>query len=281
VGGVRYDIVVIDHESDDPATLAYLGTIRGEAQVLRYEGEFNFGAINNFAVSQLDGSHTHYLLCNNDIEAYEKGWLERLVEICQLPDVGIVGAKLFYPDRKTIQHAGVCVGMFGAAEHYGKAVRYPDEKVEVGFGENLLDTHEVAAVTAACLVIRKDVYAEVSGFDESIAVGFGDVDLCLRVGQSGYRIVFCPSARLVHHESFTRGVSRTDPHPADSALYRIKWKDYMKAGDPFFNPGLSLISTKWEIRRPIPVNVDIRRRIATIDREAQRTFITFSAGKPA
>ena len=103
----------------------------------------------------------------------------------------------------------------------------------------------------------------------------------VRVGQAGYRVVFCASSHLVHHESFTRGVSRTDPHPADSALYRIKWKDYMKAGDPFFNPGLSLISTKWEIRRPIPVNVDIRRRIATIDRAAGRTFITFSPGKPA
>jgi GT2 family glycosyltransferase len=139
--------------------------------------------------------------------------------------------------------------------------------------------HEVSAVTAACVLIRKDAFAAVRGFDESIAVGFGDVDLCLRIGQAGYRIVFCPQARLVHHESFTRGVSRTDPHPTDSALYRLKWKDYMKAGDPYYSPGLSLTSTKWELRRPLPVNVDLRRRIATIDRSGHRMRVTSSVGK--
>ena len=277
--GAHYDIVIVDHESDDPATLAYLASIRGQAQILRYEGAFNFAAINNYAVAQLDGSYTHYLLCNNDIEAYEQGWLERLLELGQHPDVGIAGAKLFYPDRKTIQHAGVCVGMFGAAEHYGKGVKFPDEPVEAGFAEQLILTHEVAAVTAACLLIRADTWREVGGFDESIAVGFGDVDLCLRVGQAGFRVVFCPASRLVHHESFTRGVSRTDPHPADSALYRIKWKDFMKAGDPYYSPGLSLTSTKWEIRRPLPVAVDVGRRITTLDRDAGRTRVGFSVGK--
>ena len=276
--GAAYDIVVVDHESDDPSTVAYLRSLVGQAQVLRYEGEFNFAAINNYAISQLDGSHTHYLLCNNDIEAYEEGWLERMLELGQQADVGMVGAKLFYPDRKTIQHAGVCIGMFGAAEHYGKALRYPEESPE-GFAEALMLTHEVAAVTAACVLIRKDAYAAVHGFDESIAVGFGDVDLCLRIGQAGYRILFCPRARLVHHESFTRGVSRTDPHPTDSAIYRIKWREYMKAGDPFYSPGLSLTSTKWELRRPLPVNVDLRRRIATIDPATGRTRVTTSVGK--
>lgn len=276
--GAAYEIVVVDHESDDPSTVAYLRTLAGQAQVLRYEGAFNFAAINNYAIAQLDGSHTHYLLCNNDIEAYEPGWLERMLELGQQPDVGMVGAKLFYPDRKTIQHAGVCVGMFGAAEHYGKALRYPEESPE-GFAEALMLTHEVSAVTAACVLVRKDAYATVRGFDESIAVGFGDVDLCLRIVQAGYRILFCPQARLVHHESFTRGVSRTDPHPADSAIYRIKWKDYMKAGDPYYSPGLSLTSTKWELRRPLPIHVELRRRIATIDPATGLMRVTTSAGR--
>src|SRR5205085_8489589 len=133
VTGAAYDIIVVDHESDEPATVAYLGSIAGEVQVMRYEGPFNFGAINNWAVKQLAGPYTHYLLCNNDIEAYEEGWLERMLELGQQRGVGMVGAKLFYPDRKTIQHAGVCVGMFGAAEHYGKRMQYPGNAIEHGF----------------------------------------------------------------------------------------------------------------------------------------------------
>jgi GT2 family glycosyltransferase len=276
---VPYHILVVDHESTERATLAYLSSIDGEAQVARYEGPFNFGAINNWAVKQLDGEYTHYLLCNNDIEAYEEGWLERMLELAQQRDVGMVGAKLFYPDRRTVQHGGVCVGMFGAAEHYGKRLKYPGDGVEHGFGELLLLTHEVAAVTAACVLVRKEAWDEVDGFDEAIAVGFGDVDLCLRVDQAGYRIVFCPHARLVHHESFTRGVSRTDPHPADSALYRMKWKDFMKAGDPYYSPNLSLTSTQWELRRPIPVNLEVRRRVSTLDREAGRTRVAVTAAQ--
>jgi len=275
--GAHYDIVVVDHESDDPATRAYLDSIRAQAQVLRYEGAFNFAAINNFAVSHLDSSYTHYLLCNNDIEAYEQGWLERMLELGQHPDVGIVGARLFYPDRRTIQHAGVCIGMFGAAEHYAKGVRIPDESLEAGYGELLDLNHEVAAVTAACLLIRADTWKEVAGFDESIAVGFGDVDLCLRVGEAGFRVIYCAHARLVHHESFTRGVSQVDPHPEDSSLYRIKWKELLKLGDPYYSPGLSLLSTKWQVRVPLPFQVDVRRRIWTRDPQTGRERVTHSA----
>lgn len=278
--GAHYDIVVVDHESDDPATVAYLASIAGQAQVLRYEGPFNFSAINNWAVAHLEGEYTHYLLCNNDIEAYEPGWLERMLELGQHPDVGIVGAQLFYPDRKTIQHAGVCIGMFGAAEHYAKGLRPPEEEVESGFGELLKLTREVAAVTAACLLIRKETFAAIEGFDEAIAVGFGDVDLCLRAGAAGYRVVYCPHARLMHHESFTRGVSDIDPHPGDSSLYRVKWKEMLEAGDPFYSPALSLRSTKWAIRLPIPCSADVRRRITTIDHARAASRISFSA-KPA
>jgi GT2 family glycosyltransferase len=261
VRGVAYDILVVDHESRDPATLEYFATAGPGVQVLRYEGPFNFSAINNWAVAKLGPGYSHYLLCNNDIEAYEEGWLERMLELGQHPDVGIVGAMLFYPDRKTIQHAGVCVGMFGAAEHYAKLLRFGEQEVSPGFNELLRINHEVSSVTAACLLIRADAYAAASGFDEAIAVGFGDVDLCLRVGEKGYRVVFCPFARLVHHESFTRGVSRVDPHPADSSLFRVKWKAYMQEGDPYYSPGLSLTSKTWEFRKPLPLHVDVKRRL--------------------
>jgi GT2 family glycosyltransferase/glycosyltransferase involved in cell wall biosynthesis len=275
VTGVAYDIVVVDHESDDPATLEYFDSIRSDVRVIRYEGKFNFSAINNWAVKQVAGPYSHYLFCNNDIEAYEPGWLERMLELGQQPSVGIVGAKLFYPDRETIQHAGVCVGTYGAAEHYGKRVRVPQD-VELGYWELLLINREVSAVTAACMLIRSDVFKEVSGFDETIAVGFGDVDLCLRVGERGLRILYCGHARLVHHESYTRGTSKKDPHPEDSALYRFKWLKMLESGDPYYNPGLSINSTVWLVKQPLQCSYGIRRRIVERDPKSGRQKVTFS-----
>lgn len=259
---IEYDIVVIDHESDDPATIDYLSSIAGEATVLHYRGPFNFSAINNWAVARLGGRHTHYLFCNNDIEAIESGWLERMMELGQHPDVGIVGAQLLYPDRVTIQHAGVCVGAFGAAEHYAKFIRVPDIPRYPGYSELLRSNREVSAVTAACLLIRREAFESVGGFDEALAVGFGDVDLCLRVGQLGYRIIQCPRAELLHHESFTRGKSiGMDPHPEDSALFQSRWAGFLHAGDPYFHPGLNQNSVAWQMRYPMPCSLGVRRRI--------------------
>ena len=276
VKDVACDIVVVDHESDDPATRAYLLSLGDTAQVLRYAGVFNFSAINNFAVSKLGSGYTHYLFCNNDIEAIEPGWLERMLELAQSPAVGIVGAMLFYPDRKHLQHAGVCVGMYGAAEHYGKWVRFPEDPVEP---ELMRVNREVSAVTAACMLMRADAFAEVRGFDETIAVGFGDVDLCLRVGERGYRVIMCPHARLVHHESYTRGTSRgIDPHPKDSALFRLKWKEVVRVGDPFYNPGYSNEHTHWPVKQPLNCTYDVRRRIAR--REAPNGRVRLAFSKP-
>lgn len=263
VKGVQYDIVVVDHDSDEPDTMDYLRAISGQsARIVRYSGPFNFSVINNRAIAEIDDErYTHYLFCNNDIEAIQQGWLERMLEIGQQPDVGAVGALLFYPDGKTIQHAGVCVGMFGAAEHYAKRLRFPEEPVEAGFGELLRVDHEVAAVTAACMLVSREAFQEVGGFDERIAVGFGDVDLCLRIGETRRRIVFCPHARLLHHESFTRGTSTADPHPEDSALYRMKWRNILHSGDPFFHPALSLWHPTWTLKHPLPASFAIRRRV--------------------
>ena len=261
VRDVAYDIVVVDHESDEAATRAYLDSIAAEVRILKHEGPFNFSRINNQAVARIAGPYTHYLFCNNDIEAHEDGWLGRMLELAQQPDVGAVGAMLFYGDRTTIQHAGVCVGLFGAAEHYAKMVRFPEEQVQPGYNELLRINHEVAAVTAACMLMRRDCFEEVGGFDESIAVGFGDVDLCLKAGQNGFRVVFCPYARLVHHESATRGTSTIDPHPADSAYFRHKWKKLLAEGDPFYSPSLSGRSTRWALRRPLPCSHEVHRHV--------------------
>lgn len=262
---VAYDIVIIDHASDDLETISYFKSLEGKHQIIRYEGIFNFSAINNWAVAQIDRSkYTHYLFCNNDIEAIQPAWLERMVELGQKPDVGIVGAKLLYPDRATIQHAGVEVGMFGAAEHYGKFMEdsQPDGQLCPGYFGAFFVNKEMSAVTAACLLMRRDTFEQVGGFDEKLAVGFGDVDLCLRTREAGYRVIFCSQAVLIHHESYSRGKSSgNDPHPEDSLLFVTRWKQFIEQGDPYYNPNLSLTSTRWDFVKPIPVNIEIKRRV--------------------
>ena len=259
--GIDYNIIVVDHESDDIATTTYLSSIMNSVRVLPYKGKFNFSAINNWAIAQLDSTYSHFLLCNNDIEAIHSGWLSRMLELGQHETIGIVGAKLLYPDRETIQHAGVCVGMYGAAEHYGKFLRPPKSPGEPGFPDALWNNHEVSAVTAACLLIRKDAFDKIGGFDESLAVGFGDVDLCLRVHEHGYSVLYCAQAELLHHESYTRGKSAVDPHPEDSARFQAKWRTLLKAGDPYYNPGFSLMNTSWHYANPMISSFEIKPRV--------------------
>lgn len=267
VKGVQYSILIIDHASTDPASLEYFRYLSQSHQILRYEGPFNFSSINNWAVKQLSDEYTHYLFCNNDIEATTLGWLDRMIELCQKPDIGIVGAKLLYPGGKVFQHAGVCVGMFGVAEHYAK---FMDERLltdgtfNSGYHGTLIANHEVSAVTAACALMRSDAFHQIGGFDEAIAVGFGDVDLCLRTLEAGYRILFCPHASLIHHESYTRGKSHKDPHPEDTALFSKKWRTFLEQGDPFYNPNLDSYSTKWDVKLPMQFNLHIGRRITQI-----------------
>ncbi|MEB8537197.1 glycosyltransferase [Acidithiobacillus ferriphilus] len=262
--GVNYDIVIIDHDSDDGDSIGYFDEITSQHIVLKYSGEFNFSAINNWAIKQLNDKYSHYLLCNNDIEAIHSGWLERMLELGQKPDIGMVGTKLFYPDF-TIQHAGVCVGMFVAAEHYGKFIEntLPDDRgINPGYIGSLIANHEMSAVTAACVLIRRDAFETVNGFDEKLKVGYGDVDLCLRVRQAGYRIVFCPHAELIHHESLSRGKSTTDQHPEDTRYFLNRWHSFIANGDPYYNPNLSLNNTTWSLKNPslFPLSENMNKR---------------------
>ena len=268
---VRFDIILIDHQSDDPASITYFNSLGERARVLNYEGPFNFSAINNWAVARLDRPYSHYLFCNNDIEAMGDGWLGRMVEACRQDSVGIVGAQLLYGDRLTIQHAGVCIGAYGAAEHYAKFVRPPTEHPGHLYIGRLVATHEVAAVTAACLLMRRETFEEIDGFDETLAVGFGDVDLCLRALDGGWRVLYCPGATLVHHESVTRGQSHgKDPHPEDSAKFQARWGKLLSLGDPYFNPGLSLMHTDFRVRSPLPCELTIQRRVFERDPQSGR-----------
>lgn len=202
--GLRYagpiEIIVIDNDSEDPATIEYLGRLQEEGiAVVRHPGPFNFSAMNNRAAKLATGE----LLCllNNDIEMDDGCWLEAMVRHAMRPGTGAVGALLQYPDG-TVQHAGVSVGIGDAAGHVYRGIAISD----AGHRDMHRLTREVTAVTAACMVIKKEIFFEVGGFDENdLKVAFNDVDLCLKLSQRGYRNIFAAEACLTHHESKSRG----------------------------------------------------------------------------
>jgi GT2 family glycosyltransferase len=231
------DIVVVNHQSDEPETLALLANVRRSHRVLEWTGTFNFSAMMNFAVAEVRGPYTHYLFLNNDTEATAPGWLEHMVGLASRPDVGVVGPILLYPDH-TIQHAGVVIGMFNCAEHFNKFAPMfdPDGVRDGGPGGMMLCTRDVSAVTGASLLIGAEVFDEVGGFDESLAIGFGDTDLCLRAREAGLKVLIDAHAVLIHHESITRGKSDQDPHLADSRKFIARYRKLIRAGDPFYSP---------------------------------------------
>ena len=260
IKSVGYEIIVIDHDSDEQESINYFKSLKKEHTVFQYQGDFNFSAINNFAVTALaqhsDTVFSHYLFCNNDIEAIKEGWLEQMLELGQQDDIAIVGPKLIYPDNDQIQHAGVGVGLFTAAEHYAKFLNntLPDGRVNPGYHGILLCNQEISAVTAACLLIKSSIFDQVDGFDEQLAVGFGDTDLCLKVRALGQRVIFTPHVTLLHHESYTRGLY--NEHPEDTSLFTQRWKTYMEKGDPYYNPNYSNQSFYWAIQSPLPLSAD-------------------------
>ena len=164
------------------------------------------------------------LLLNNDVEVLNSDWLEAMLEQSQRDEIGCVGAKLLYPDRK-IQHVGVVVGWGGRAEHIYKWSHSND----IGYMGHFVSIRNYSAVTAACMMLRKSIFDEVGGFDESFEIGFGDVDLCLRVRELGYENLFTPYAELLHYESATRGRSLSfDPHPNDTERFIKRGQEYIK-----------------------------------------------------
>jgi GT2 family glycosyltransferase len=243
-----YEIVIVDNQSAEPETLAYLDTLRHESgiRVLPYDAPFNYSAINNRAASQCSGA----LLCllNNDIEVIRPDWLSEMVGQALRPEVGAVGAMLYYPDG-TIQHAGVILGVGGVANHafLGQPAGSP------GHGARALVTQDLSAVTGACMVMRRDVYERVGGLDEQLRVAFNDIDFCLRVQQAGYRVVWTPFAELCHHESASRGNDDT-PEKRQRFVNEVefmqqRWGEEL-LHDPAYNPNLSLESPNFDLAFP-------------------------------
>jgi len=236
----NYEILVVDNDSDEPETIAYLDQLRRHARcrVIAFPGPFNFSALNNFAARQTDSPLIGLL--NNDLEVINADWLDEMATQALRPEIGCVGAKLYYPDGR-IQHAGVILGLGRlAAGHAWHG--YPGETR--GQGYRALLQQNLSAVTAACLVIRREVYLQVGGLDEeNFRVALNDVDFCLKVRAAGYRNLYTPFAELYHYESASRGYEDTpekrERFRREAERLRQKWGDLL-FNDPAYNPNLTL-----------------------------------------
>ena len=237
----NYEIIIMDNDSADPATLEYLDST--PHRVIPFREPFNYSKINNVGVSMAEGEYI--LLLNDDTEITSGEWLEAMLEHAQRPEVGAVGAKLVYPDGR-IQHAGVLTGVggtwgLGVATHSHQF--YPS--TSPGYLGTITKITNYSAVTAACMLLRKSVFEEVGGFDEdNLRVAFNDVDLCLRIRERGYSIIYTPYAKLLHHESVSRGYKGD---PAEVLYMRERWGEVLDR-DPYYNPIFSMGSGDFNLR---------------------------------
>lgn len=244
----NFEIIVVENNSTEQKTFEYYESAKSRynnLKVIVWEKGFNYSAINNFAESKAKGEYI--LLLNNDIEIITPDWIEQMLMFAQRKDVGAVGAKLYYDDD-TIQHAGVIVGLGGVAGHSHKdfARDNPGYMARASIAQNL------SACTAACLMIRKDVYDEVGGLDEGYAVAFNDIDFCMKIRAAGYLIVFTPFAEFYHYESKSRGDEDTpekrERFNGEIFRFQERWGKELKAGDPYYNPNLTLDSEDFDLR---------------------------------
>ena len=245
----NYEIIVVENNSETREIFAYYEELANNpaVKIITYKGDFNYSAINNLGVSEASGEYV--LLLNNDIQIITVNWMEELLMYAQRPDVGAVGAKLYYPD-KTIQHAGVVIGL-GAHRTAGH-VHYRQKRENLGYMGRLCYAQNMSAVTGACLLVKKALYEEAGGLDESFAVSLNDVDFCLKLRRMGYLNVFTPFAEAYHYESASRGSDMTGEaaarYNAESARFREKWKAELEAGDPYYNPNFSLDKSDFSLR---------------------------------
>jgi glycosyltransferase involved in cell wall biosynthesis len=243
------ELLIVDNGSVEPETKALFARLSQDprVRVLPAPGPFNYSALNNAAAAEARGQVL--VLLNNDISMEDPGWLAELVSHAVRPNVGAVGAKLLYPDR-SVQHAGVVVGVGGVAAHWGPGAGEHDP----GYFGHLAMTRNVSAATGACLAMRRSVFEEAGGLDaEALTVAFNDVDLCLKIRALGYDIVWTPFAQLIHHESASRG-SDLAPEAqarfnAEIAAMRTRWPETLGV-DPFYGPNFDRMHTDFRLAYP-------------------------------
>jgi O-antigen biosynthesis protein len=251
------EIVIVDNGSSERSAHSYFKELKSAdlrdalgqsvvVKVVRDDGDFNFSRLMNLGAASSSGQFL--LLLNNDTEFTESGWLGELVSQANRQDIGCVGAKLLYPDS-TIQHAGVILGLGGYAAHSHRGMAGDS----AGYFCRADTVQNLSAVTAACLMVRREVFEKVGGFDVEFAVAYNDVDFCLRVMDAGYRNLYTPYARLIHHESKTRGddvsPERAKRFDGEKARLLDRWYDLIQS-DPYYNPNLTKSREDFSIKRP-------------------------------
>lgn len=238
----NYEIIIVENNSTEDETFAYYKkTESDKIRIVYWSDEFNYSAINNFGVKHARGDYL--LLLNNDVEVITTDWLEELTANCQRKDVGIVGARLYYPDD-TIQHAGIVIGIGGVAG----ALFVGMPRMFTGYLHKASIQQDLSAVTAACMMVKRSVYEELGGLEEELKVAFNDVDFCLRAREKGYLVVYDPKVELYHFESKSRGTEDSKEKirrfQNEIEYMRSHWLELLKKGDPMYNPNLTL--TKWD-----------------------------------
>ncbi|MBI6840533.1 glycosyltransferase [Pseudomonas syringae] len=245
----NYEIILVDNGSDDPQSLQCFETLSHfeGVTVIRDDGEFNYSALNNNAVAHAKGELIG--LINNDIEVINPEWLNEMVSLALQPNAGAIGARLWYPDER-LQHGGVIMGPLTLAGHAHKML----PRGHHGYFGRASLIQGMAAVTAACLIVRKSIFQEVEGLNaKDLKIAFNDVDLCLKIMQAGYQNIWTPNADLYHHESATRGVEDT-PEKIKRFISEVeymqnKWKQII-ANDPYYNPNLTFVAEDFSIAFP-------------------------------
>ena len=243
----NYEIIVVENNSVEEETFQYYRELEARApqvKVLRWDREFNYSAINNYGVDNATGDYL--LLLNNDIEIINPNTIESMLGMCQRQDVAAVGGRLYYEDN-TIQHMGVIVGFGGVAAHAFTGMA--EAEIHEARSYTACD---YSAVTAACLMVRREDYLKVGGFDENCAVAFNDVDFCLKLRQLDKLIVYNPEAKLYHYESKSRGIEDTLKKQArvmgEIDWFVGKWPDIVRNGDPYYNKNLTMKTTGYQVR---------------------------------
>lgn len=242
------EILIIENNSEEPETFeGYKALMKEDPRIrtVTYRGGFNYSAINNFGVRAAKGEY--YLFLNNDTECTSDA-VREMLGYAMRPDVGAVGARLYYGDD-TIQHAGAIVGWGGVAGH-----AFVNQKRGVtGYQHRIICQQDMSAVTAACMMVPAKVFEEAGGFTEELAVAFNDIDLCMKIRSKGYLIVYNPFAELYHYESKSRGLENTPEKVSrfsrEIAYFKEHWPDILRDGDPYYNPNLSMVTQDFSLKR--------------------------------
>ena len=243
----NYEVIIIENNSQEKETWEYYEELkkRNNVKIVIWESGFNYSAINNFGEKSASGEYLLFL--NNDVEVINPHWMEEMLGNCQRKEVGIVGAKLYYPDD-TIQHAGTIIGIGGIAGH--AFLNMPRSRS--GYLHKASLQMDLSAVTAACMMMKRTVFESLDGFEEALTVAFNDVDLCLRCVRAGYLVVYNPRVELYHYESKSRGSEDSEDKvrrfQQEIEFMRTRWIDLLKQGDPYYNKNLTLSKWNYSLR---------------------------------